>query len=243
MSQPPTPDYPPPYPAQPQYPGQQPYPTQPLAPVAPPKKSKAGLILGIIGVVLLLCIGGVVGVFFLVKDDVKDAVDEVNNAVASAQAQLPTKKITIVTPATLGGRDPVEQAELKSLAETMKSGLSSAVPGASNVVAGFYGDPVKQDLVMLFAAAAKMGNPEKELDDAFKGMGTSGLNATGIAEINPGPLGGSAKCGTATTSGVKLAVCAWADNGSLGMLVWYFKSVDDIKSEFVTLRGEVEKVG
>ncbi|MBV1848512.1 hypothetical protein [Catellatospora tritici] len=232
MSQPPTPEYPPPYPTQPQYPTQ---------PIAPPKKSKAGLIIGIVVVVLLLCIGGVVGVFFLAKDKVEDAVQDVNDAVASAQAQLPTKKTTVVAPDKLGGRAPVEQAELKSLSETMKSGLSSAVPGASNVVAGFYGDPAKQDMVMLFAAAAKMGNPEKELDEAFKGMGTSGLTATDLASVDPGPLGGSAKCGSATTAGVDLAVCAWADNGSLGMFVWYFKSVDDIKTEFVTLRGQVEQ--
>lgn len=231
MSYPPAgPDYPPPYPAQPQFP----------APA--PKKSKAGMWIAIVLGVVLLCCGAGVGVYFLAKDKVEDVVAAVASATPlPGESTAPAVKITVVAPAKLAGRAPVTDPELKTLAETMKSGFQAAVPAASNAVAGFYGDPAKQDLVMMFAASARMGDPEKELDDAFKGMGTSGLTATGITEVPAGPLGGTAKCGTASAEGVPMAICAWADSGSLGMVVWYFKTVNQVKAELITVRGQIEQ--
>ncbi|MEE3920200.1 hypothetical protein V2I01_24260 [Micromonospora sp. BRA006-A] len=38
-----------------------------------------------------------------------------------------------------------------------------------------------------------------------------------------------------------MAVCIWADRGSLGMVVVYFKSAAELQSEFVAMRGEIEK--
>ena len=38
-----------------------------------------------------------------------------------------------------------------------------------------------------------------------------------------------------------LGVCVWADRGSLGMVVMYFKSADQAKAEFITIRGQVEQ--
>lgn len=233
---PPAPDYPPPYPAQPQY-----------APAPAPKKSRAGMWIAIIVAVLVVCCGGGGIVAYLAYDKAQETAaqieDDLNGIIASASAKAnpPAAKITVVAPATLAGRKPVTDAELKTLAETMKSGFEAAVPAASNAVAGFYGDPADKDLVMIFAASARMGNPEKELDDAFKGMATSGLTATGITEVPAGPLGGTAKCGSATAEGVPMAICAWADSGSLGMVVWYFKTVSEVKAELITVRGQIEQ--
>ena len=38
-----------------------------------------------------------------------------------------------------------------------------------------------------------------------------------------------------------LGICVWADRGSLGMVVMYFKSADQAKAEFTTIRGQVEQ--
>lgn len=60
-------------------------------------------------------------------------------------------------------------------------------------------------------------------------------------DVDAGPLGGKARCGAAESQGVPMAVCAWVDNGSLGMVVWYYKTVNEIKAEFITVRGQIEQ--
>src|SRR3712207_8160674 len=58
--------------------------------------------------------------------------------------------------------------------------------------------------------------PYTTLFRSFASMGSGGLTVTNTAPIAPGPLGGSAKCGDAEAAGVKMGVCGWADNGSVG---------------------------
>ncbi len=38
-----------------------------------------------------------------------------------------------------------------------------------------------------------------------------------------------------------LALCAWADEGSSGLVVWYFTTLSKAQDEFVEIRGQIEK--
>jgi hypothetical protein len=238
------PGYPPPgqpYPGQPQ-PGQpqpgQPQPGFPGGPqfdpaypgAVPPKKKSSALkiILIVLAVLALLCVGGITVAFFAVKDKVSDVVDG--------------SKVSLVEPATLGGRAKSTDPALAPAVTELKNALSSA-QGTTQTVGGLYGDPAKQDIVMVAAAKAPVLDPPKELDKAIADMssGGGGLAVTDVVTVDAGPLGGNAKCGNSETSGVKLAVCAWADNGSVGVIAVFFKTVDDVKADFVSMRGEIEK--
>ncbi|MEW2440419.1 hypothetical protein [Micromonospora marina] len=211
-------DYPP---QQPQYGGQL------GAPVPPKKKSGVGKILLIVlAVVLVLCVGGGVAAYFATKD----TVDEVVTAT----------KTRVVEPQTLGGRAKVTDPQLQSAAAQMKSELSKDVPDATSTVGAFYGDPAKKDLVMIVAVSGVMADPKKELADATAAV-TPDLATKDFKTVDAGPLGGDAKCSDGKASDVPVAVCIWADRGSLGMVVVYFKSAAELQSEFVTMRGEIEK--
>jgi len=94
---------------------------------------------------------------------------------------------------------------------------------------------------VVVAAKTLVPNPKKELDSAFTGRGVSELNLTGVASIPAGPLGGVAKCAKGNAGGAPLAMCGWADEGSSGLVFWYFTSLSDAKKEFIKLRGQVEK--
>lgn len=72
-------------------------------------------------------------------------------------------------------------------------------------------------------------------------MGAGGLTVTNAKSVEPGPLGGVAKCGDANAEGTTMGVCAWADRGSLAVMVIYFKTGDQAKAELVKIRGEVEQ--
>ncbi|MEV4722978.1 hypothetical protein [Micromonospora humida] len=243
MSQPPTtppahqPDgdapqggYPPPapqggFPQQPDGVGATPY----AAPPAPAKKRSVGkIVLIVLAVLLVLCLGGAAIAAFALKDDVKEAVDAANT--------------TVSAPATLAGRPQVTEPGLKAVADSLVTEMKKSVQNETSTAGAFYGDPAKRDLLMIAAASGVMVDPKKELDDAVNGI-SSQLNVTNMAVVDAGPLGGDAKCGDGKSEGVPLGVCIWADRGSVGLIVQYYKSAAELKSEFVTMRGQIEKKG
>ncbi|MFJ8577744.1 hypothetical protein [Micromonospora sp. NPDC093277] len=249
MSQPPSSPYPGSYPPPPQQPGgyqppQQPggYPQAPQqpggypgagqpgfgAPTEPPKKkSNVGKILLIVlAVVVVLCVGGGVALYFAGKDAVNEVVD--------------ASKTRVVEPETLGGRAKSTDASLVSVVEEAKTEMKTTVPGATSIVGGVYGDPAKQDMLMVVGASALQVDPKKELDTGLSQLGGS-LGVTEFRTIDAGPLGGDAKCGDGKSSGVDMGICAWSDRGSFGMFILYFKSSADLEKQFATLRAEVEK--
>jgi hypothetical protein len=235
---------------QPEY-GQQPG----FPPPTPPKKKSKVLpiVLTSVAIVLVLCIGGVVGLYMIGKNKVDDVNDRLADATAAPTAPAtgqattdPTdppkaaSTVKIAEPTTLGGRPKLTDPQFADVAKELKNSLGS-VPTATNSVGSLYGTVEKQDIVILAAAEAPIDNPKKELDQTFLGAGIGGLKVSNISDAPVGSLGGSAKCGSAETSGIDMAICAWADEGSLGMFIWYFKSVSKAKAEFPKLRAQVEK--
>lgn len=241
MSQPPEQPYHPQQPGHPQQHGypqqpgyQQPYPQSeqsgPPAPPAPPpaKKSRVGMIVLIVIAALVVLCGGVAAVaYFALRDDVESAVDAANTRVEA--------------PETLLGRAKMTDPKLVQAANEMVESMKKEISNETGAVGAFYGDPAKQDMIMIAAASGLVRNPETELDDAFREIGSSGLKVSTPTEVDAGPLGGHAKCADGTAEEVPVAMCVWADNGSVGVVAFYFKKVDQIKAEFVTIRGEVEK--
>jgi hypothetical protein len=214
-------------------------------PPLPPKKSKAlPIVLISVAVFLVLCVGGGTAIYIAARNTAKDvntalSADPTPTA-ASDPTKAPSTGITVVEPKTLGGRPKLTDAQFASLAGELKSSLSD-VPGATNTVGTLYGTVEKRNIVVVAAAAAPITDPGRELDSAFSSAGFGGLKITGITTVSPGPLGGEAKCGKATESGLNMAICSWADKGSLGMMIFFFQSVSKVKTEFGKLRGQVEK--
>jgi hypothetical protein len=253
-SAPPAPSYgqQPGYP-QPEY-GQPGYGQQPGygAPQPPKKKSKAlPIVLVSIALLLVLCVGGGTAIFLAARNKAGNISDEVQKALATPTATTPTddpttaptkatSTISIVEPKTLGGRPKLTDPQFAGLADELKSGLAG-VPNAGNTVGALYGTAEKQNIVVIAGAEAPVEDPAKELNSTFLGAGIGGLKVTGITTVPAGPLGGAAKCGNASVSGVKMAMCGWADDGSVGWIIWYFKSAGQVKSEFPKLRAQIEK--
>ncbi|WP_030492069.1 hypothetical protein [Micromonospora chokoriensis] len=206
----------------------QPYGDPNLAAGPPPaKKSNVGkIVLIVLAVVLVLCLGGAAIIWAVVKDDVGAVVD--------------ASKTRVVAPATLAGRPKLTNPELQAAADQAVTGMKSKAQNETSTVAAFYGDPTKQDLVMITGVSGLVADPKKELDGYVSGL-TTELTVTNMAAVEAGPLGGEARCGDGKAASVPLGICVWADRGSLGMIVLYFKSADQAKAEFTTIRGQVEQ--
>jgi len=244
------------YNQQPQYGAQPGFGQQPGGygtPPPPKKKSKVlPIVLISVAIVLVLCVGGVAALYMVGKNAADDVTDAVNNLPTSTSTAAPTDEpttapttqaaanVTITEPATLGGRKKLTSAQFAAIAEQLKGGLET-VPGATNTVGALYGDVGDQDIVIVAAAEAPIKNPKAELEQTFYGAGIGGLKIDNITTAPTGKLGGAAKCGSSETSGVDMAICTWADEGSVGMFIWFDEPVSKAKTEFPKLRAEVEK--
>ena len=216
-------------------------------PPQPPKKKSLTMPIVLIAaaVVLVLCVGGSI-VIFMAANSAKDKInetlagDEASPATsARPKAQTKAATIQILAPKTLGGRPRNTDKGFAALAEQVRSGMKMT-PGATGTVGAIYGTVAKQNIVILGATRAPIANPGLAMDQAF-GTGGIGSKITNISAASTGKLGGAAKCGSTEASGIDVAVCSWADSGSIGMIMWYFKTVTKAKAEFPALRAQVEK--
>jgi len=239
---------------QPDY-AQQGYGQPGFPPPAPPKpKSKTlPIVLTVVGIVLVLCVGGSIASVMAYNNnkDKENAADTTGETTPptteptddETTSPAPTQqasKVTIAAPKTLGGRPKLNDPSLASVTSALESGLGQ-IPGATNSVGALYGSLAKQDIVVLAAAEAPIDDPETMLDLLFTSASTGGSKVQNVTAAPTGSLGGAAKCGTAKDSGTNMTFCTWADDGSLGMLIWYDKSVAKAKAEFPRLRAQIEK--
>nr|WP_296066160.1 hypothetical protein [uncultured Actinoplanes sp.] len=251
----PPPDYvqqPPPYdPAQPYYgpPG--------FPPPEPPKaKSRAlPIVLTSIAIFLVLCVGGSTVAVLIFKNNndkltAADATPDPTSTTGGATAE-PTEEATdeptrplaanvkIVEPKTLGGRPKLNNKEFKSTIDLLKT-IMSSYPTATSSVGAMYGRAGTRNIVLMTAAKAEVDDPETTVDGLLA-SGGSKTKVSGITSASTGALGGVAKCGNTSNAGQKVAICVWADGGSLGLTFWYFKSAASIKGEFPKVRAEIER--
>ncbi|MEV6930338.1 hypothetical protein AB0M46_38455 [Dactylosporangium sp. NPDC051485] len=209
---------------QPGYPPPQPT----FAPPPPPAKKGKGLkiTLAVVGAVLLVC-AVVACVYFY------PFIKEGNAHVAA--------------PPTLPGDLTKETGDsATTLSDSAESSLRSDVKGLEEVATGVYTAGGNTDqLVVVVAATGTFLSPGSEVDNAFKGFGNSASKTSvGTATSYPaGELGGTVKCAdgkASTEAGAKFALCAWADHGSIGMVVFFGRSAADAAPLFVQIREAVQ---
>jgi hypothetical protein len=217
-------------------------------PPQPPKKSKAlPIVLVSVAVFLVLCVGGSTAIYLAARNTAKDVNTALNSDptptatdAADDPKNAPASAITVVEPKTLGGRPKLTDAQFAPLASELKASLAG-IPGSTNTVGTLYGTVKKQNIVVVAAAAAPIPDPGEALDSTFSSAGIGGLEITGLTAVSPGALGGEAKCGRASEKDLDMAVCAWADSGSLGMMIFFSQSVAKVRTEFGRIRSQIEK--
>jgi hypothetical protein len=92
----------------------------------------------------------------------------------------------------------------------------------------------------LLATTRFVFDPEKDLTASFTRL-SDRLKIREDAAVDAGDLGGHQRCGTGTLNGRTVAVCGWADHGSLAVLVTAGRSVPETAALLGTVRGAVLK--
>jgi hypothetical protein len=186
------------------------------------RRSRKGLkiTLAVVGVVVVLAV--VAGFIFA-----KPILDE-----------YPAK---VTAGPSIAGFDQSTNAELVSLSQQMNTEFKAGSELDSTAVGVYHksGDE-EQQVIMVVAGSALLLRPETELQSAFTSMSSGGLTVTSTHKVDAGGLGGYAQCGTSITGGVKLAVCGWADHGSLGMIMFFDRGVTEAEKLLLDFRKEIE---
>ncbi|WP_229073257.1 hypothetical protein [Actinoplanes sp. DH11] len=235
---------------------------QPTTPMAPPVPAPAGrsrtaaIALLSVAIALVVLVGGGV-VFYLVgtkfaEDPNRDtngvtaqgsaspgaAPSVAPSAAPSVPGPAPQDVISIKEPDTLNGKSKIETAEAASLTTDLEKELEG-YPGAANAFGAVYGSPGDKKLVAALAAEVDIDDPQLMLDTMFQSFsGESQL--AGVAPASTGTLGGVAQCGSAVVGKEDMAICGWADEGSVGMFLFLYETAVDVKGDFPGMRAEIE---
>lgn len=151
----------------------------------------------------------------------------------------PPFPVTLELPMRLGSRTVLKDRVLVLTASAAATELKRQVSNPSDAIANVYNGVSDADhAVVVSAAAGAVADPVAALDRLF----TTLPRVTGIRQVDPGPLGGQARCGKGEYKGFKATVCAWADNISIGIVSFLSTGErnGDRSAEFVEVRGFLE---
>jgi hypothetical protein len=118
----------------------------------------------------------------------------------------------LAMPKTLLGRAASTDRDLKATATSMVQGYAFN-PAPLVQIGAAYGMPAKKNQVIAMAFSISMNDPVAFLTE-------NGFPLTGSERVDPGPAGGAAVCGVAKNITPKSAYCLWADENSLGILIF-----------------------
>jgi len=203
-------------------------------PPAPAKKSRTGLIVGIIaGLVVLALVAVMLVVFVFAKGE---------------------EKHSIGIPATAGGmkRDKAKEAELQQQLDAAEKQFKTQFKNSkgASIMSGIYNQTDKKrgpegPLVFL---GAKLKLTEKESEThATRFVSTLREQATTngykVENVSLGEAGGKAACASQGETTEQLVVCAWATGDSAGELIPTVAGYDieQLSKIMIDLRSDVEK--
>ncbi|MEU4425785.1 hypothetical protein AB0F81_34620 [Actinoplanes sp. NPDC024001] len=197
-----------------------------MAPPARPAPSRTvAITLLSVAIGLVVLVGGGT-VFYLIGEKV------------SGSGSGSGSEITISEPATLNGHAKIEAKELSSLTTDLAKELEG-YPGAANAFGAVYGDVADKKMIAALAAEVDIDDPQRMLDTVFQSFsGESQL--TGVSPASTGSLGGVAQCGSTVIEKEDVAICGWADEGSVGMFLFFYETAVDVKGDFPDMRAEIE---
>jgi hypothetical protein len=150
------------------------------------------------------------------------------------------KDATLSTPLEVAGLRQDNSVQARETADYLRSGLVADIAGVDDSVGVVYADPADPDRsVLLFGGTGLVWQPERDLDRLFT-LASEGT-ATDLRRVEAGPLGGVMKCGVSRGDGGDIAVCGWADHGSIVMGMFPGRDLDEAAALLRTIRDAIQR--
>jgi hypothetical protein len=106
-----------------------------------------------------------------------------------------------------------------------------------------YADEAGQSRSVLFVGGSgSIASPEDALTKTFHLISDDAGGVESIQVVSAGSQGGVMKCGSTKTDGGSMAVCGWADHGSLGIAMFPNRPVDQSAELLRTMRKAMQNL-
>ena len=147
---------------------------------------------------------------------------------------------TLTVPPTVASLTIDESDTGLSTAVYLATALSAEVDLDGTVGAVYQDGSAGDRSVLFFGGTTLIWTPESDLDTAFGLISDNEGAVTNLHEVPAGDLGGTMKCGTTKTEDGDIAVCGWADHGSLALAMFPNRSEDDSANLLREIRTEAQ---
>jgi hypothetical protein len=151
---------------------------------------------------------------------------------------------TVSTPPQIGAFTLFSTDDATNTTDYVRDAVVTEV-NLDKTVGAVYRDqngPSEVRTVILVAGTGRIWKPARSLEGAFKAVaGGDAAGITGLRDVDAGDLGGVARCGEIDDKDGPMAVCGWADHGSVGVALFPGRQVADAEQALLTLRSGVEK--
>jgi len=148
------------------------------------------------------------------------------------------KDASLTAPAQIGSLTLDESEDGKSTADYLQTALAAEID-LDKAIGAVYADPAKNNVLFL-GATGLIWSPEKDLDTAFGLISDNQGAVTDLHKVDPGKLGGTMKCGTTKSDDGDLAVCGWADHGSVALAMFPGHTTTDSAALLLKIREATE---
>lgn len=130
------------------------------------------------------------------------------------------KDAVLGTPAQVGELRRDDSPRAATTADYLRTALAAKVD-LDDVVGAVYSDPGRaQRAVLFFGGTTLLWTPERDLDTVLELVSDETGAVTDLRAVAPGGLGGVMKCGAVDAEGARMAVCGWADHGSIAVALF-----------------------
>jgi hypothetical protein len=152
---------------------------------------------------------------------------------------LQQKDAVLTAPDRAAGLTRDDSAQAAETADYLRVALAAEV-NLDETLGVVYSDPANATRsVLFFGGTALLFSPDAELDKAFDLLTDRAGRVSNLGERPTGDLGGVMKCGSLAAEG-EMAVCAWADHGSIGVAMFPGRSADDSAPLMRDLRAAIQ---
>jgi len=147
---------------------------------------------------------------------------------------------TAVTDAAVAGLTAIEDATADQVVDRLRGAIDTQQLDEARFSV-VYRDTSKRR-VTVFGTTRFVGDPKKALDASMTQL-TGQLQLTDVHKVDAGPLGGEERCGTGRLDGRSMAMCAWADHGSMGVGLFPGRSIEASSPMLQNIRGAIIQRG
>jgi hypothetical protein len=143
---------------------------------------------------------------------------------------------TAATDAAVAGLTAVEDTSADKIVSRLRGTIDTEQVDEARFSV-VYRDTSKRR-VTVFGTTRLVTDPKKAIDASMTGL-TSQLQLTDVHKVDAGPLGGQERCGTGRVDGRSVAVCAWADHGSMGVGLFAGRSIEGSSPMLQDIRAAI----